>query len=114
MSVIQSPFSPGFSLRDTMKTPTEGALFLLNNSIARLESGRKAALLDASERNGVYQFEYRVDPGGGRPPLRSISVLAQAKQFLYTMTVVAPEKDWTSSKAYEAKLRKIAESFHLR
>ncbi|GAX22947.1 hypothetical protein FisN_24Lh242 [Fistulifera solaris] len=114
VSVIQSPFSPGFSLRDTMKTPSEGALFLLNNSIARPESGRKATLLDASERNGVYQFEYRVDPGGGRPPLRSISVLAQAKQFLYTMTVVAPEKDWTSSTVYESKLRKIAESFHLR
>jgi hypothetical protein len=97
-----------------MKTPTEGALFLLNNSISRPESGRQATLLDASERNGVYQFEYRVDPGGGRPLLRSISVLAQAQKFVYTMTVVAPEQEWTSSKTYEAKLRKIAESFHLR
>ena len=56
VSVIQSPFSRGFSLRETMKTPTEGALFLLNNSIARPDSGRIATLLDASEQNGVYRF----------------------------------------------------------
>lgn len=97
-----------------MKTPTEGALFLLNNSIARPESGRKAILLDASEQNGVYRFEYRVDRGDRGPPLRSISVLAQAERYLYTMTVIAPEKDWESSTVYEPKLRKIAESFHLR
>lgn len=114
MSVIQSAFPPGFSLQETMKTPREGALFLLNNSIAPPQSGRKATLLNASELNGLYQFEYQIDRGDKGRPLRSISVLAQAKRSLYTLTVVAPEEDWTSSANNEHKLRTIAESFHLR
>ena len=96
-----------------MKTPTEGATFLLENSIAPPSSGRKATLLDAFEKNGLYQFEYRVDRGERGPPLRAISVLGQTtRKSLLTLTVIAPEQDW--SNGLEPKIRKIASSFQLR
>jgi hypothetical protein len=97
-----------------MKTPTEGAMFLLENWIAPLQSGRKATLLSASEDNGMYQFEYRVDRGDRGLPLQAISVLSETKGSLLTLTVIAPEREWLENTSSEAKLRKIASSFHLR
>lgn len=114
MSVIKSKVSPDFSLRDTMKTPTEGATFLLENSIAPPQSGRKATLLNASEENGLYSFEYRIDRGERGPPLQAISVLGQNRGSLFTLTVIAPERDWAETSMLETKIRKIASSFHLR
>jgi len=101
-------------MREIMKTPTDGALFLLNNSIAPADSGRKATLLDASEQNGMYQFEYRVDRGERGPPLQAISVLVDDNGYIYTLTVVAREADWRDNPSLALKLRKVASSFHLR
>jgi hypothetical protein len=44
-------------------------------------------------------------------PLRAISNIAvQGGDTLITMTVVAPEKEWFDGD-YDAKLRKVADSF---
>jgi len=108
-----------------MKTPEEGASYLLQNSIAPPGSGRTAILIGAAEDDGLYRFEYAVDRGERQKPLRAISVVAQTVGEggggeLVTLTVTAPEEDWsinndlgtTVDKA--TKLRKIASSFHVR
>lgn len=111
VSVIRTDLGQGFSLAAIMKSPTKGASVLLEKSIAPEGSGRKATLLDASEANGLYQFSYCIDRQGA-PPLQAISILAEKNGVLYTLTVVAPEDDWSGS--FGMKLRKIASSFHLR
>ena len=115
VSVIVSSGLVGFTLGGTLGTPNEAAETLLTKSIAPEGSGRKATLLRAFDDSGkqTYQFEYIVDRGERGPPLRNIAVIAAspAGDKLYTLTVVAPAAKW---KDEDAKLRKIADSFHLR
>jgi len=112
VSVIKAAVSPSFSLSRSMGTPTEGANFLLENSIAPPNSGRTATLIEAGQVDNVYTIEYSIDRGERGLPLHAISVLAQAGESLFTLTVQAPDEDWRGS--YDEKLRKIADSFHLR
>ena len=115
VSVIVSSGLVGFTLGGTLGTPNEAAETLLTKSIAPEGSGRKATLLRAFDDSSkqTYQFEYIVDRGERGPPLRNIAVIAAspAGDKLYTLTVVAPAEKW---KGEDAKLRKIADSFHLR
>jgi hypothetical protein len=117
VSVIVSSGLSGFTLKGTLGTPKDAAESLLLKSIAPEGSGRTATLLRSIEdRNGEnYKFEYIVDFGERRPPLRNIAVIAASPngETLYTLTVVAPAEKWMDDK-YDAKLRKIADSFHLR
>jgi hypothetical protein len=115
VSVIVSTGMTGFSLQGTLGTPRSAAEKLLRLSIAPEGSGRVATLVDAVEdpNRSAYQFEYTVDRGEKGPPLRNISVIASfSSDSFYTLTVVAPAKDW-DGEAYAEKLRKIASSFHL-
>lgn len=118
VSSIVSKLQPGLSLRGMLGSPTSAAETLLRVSLTPEGSGRVGTLIQACEEQrgsfgSIYQFEYRVDRGERGPPLKSIAVIAvQGGDTLVTMTVVAPEKDW-GSPAYDAKLRKIAESFKL-
>jgi hypothetical protein len=100
-----------------------------------VEVNAGVAVVGGVERPVVYQFEYLVDRGERGPPLRAISVVcvqggwnnvndsaspgmvprmsvsaAAATRTLLTLTVVAPQQEWTG--VYETKLRKIASSFH--
>jgi hypothetical protein len=117
VSVIVSSGLSGFTLKGTLGTPKDAAESLLSRSIAPEGSGRTATLLRSIEdRNGEnYKFEYIVDFGERRPPLRNIAVIAASPDgdTLYTLTVVAPAEKWMDDE-YDAKLRKIADSFHLR
>jgi hypothetical protein len=116
VSVIVSSGFSGFTLRGTLGTPTNAAETLLTRSIAPEGSGRVATLLDAEQVDGEkYKFEYIVDRGERGPPLRNISVMAASSlgDKLYTLTVVAPAEKWKDTKV-DTKLRKIADSFHLR
>ena len=117
VSVIVSSGFSGFTLKGTLGTPTDAAEALLSRSIAPEGSGRVAKLLRAVEdRDGrTYKFEYIVDRGTRGPPLRNIAVIAASPtgDKLYTLTVVAPAEKWKDDN-YDAKLRKIADSFHLR
>ena len=106
----------GFSLRGTLGSPTNGAEFLLRSSIAPEGSGKVATLIDAFEDadRSVYQFEYKVDRGEKGPPLQAISVIAAKNgDTLLTLTVVAPERDWRDDPAFQSKLRKVGQSFHM-
>lgn len=113
VSVIVSSGLTGFTLEGTLGTPKEAAETLLSKSIAPEGSGRTATLLRSVQTSSGYQFEYIVDRGTRGPPLRNIAVVAAAPagDKLYTLTVVAPAERW---KENDAKLRKIADSFHLR
>mmetsp|Transcript_54607 Transcript_54607/g.63041 ORF Transcript_54607/g.63041 Transcript_54607/m.63041 type:complete len:351 (+) Transcript_54607:2-1054(+) len=115
VSVIVSSGLSGFSLK-SIGTPTDAAEILLSRSIAPEGSGRTAKLLRSIEDRDseTYQFEYIVDRNRG-PQLRNIAVIAASPKgdTLYTLTVVAPAEKWIDDK-YDAKLRKIADSFHLR
>lgn len=117
VSVIVSSGFSGFTLKGTLGSPTDAAETLLSRSIAPEGSGRVAKLLRAVEdRDGrTYKFEYIVDRGTRGPPLRNIAVIAASptEDKLYTLTVVAPAEKWKDDN-YDAKLRKIADSFHLR
>ena len=121
-SIVSKLPQSGLTLRGMLGSPTSAAETLLRVSLTPEGSGRVGTLLDACEEQrgdaatggSVYQFEYRVDRGDRGPPLKSIAVIAiRGGDTLITMTVVAPEKDWEASKVYEAKLRRIAESFKL-
>jgi hypothetical protein len=132
VSVLRSPVAAGFTLQ-ALGTPVKVANDFLMLSLAPKGSGRTATLVDAVEdgvgERQLYQFEYTVDRGERGPPLRAISVvcvisgvgktassdpmappMATATRTLLTLTVIAPQKDWTG--IYETKLRKIASSFH--
>jgi len=113
VSVIVSSGLTGFTLEGTLGTPKEAAETLLSKSIAPEGSGRTATLLRSVQTSSGYQFEYIVDRGTRGPPLRNIAVVAAAPagDKLYTLTVVAPAERW---KEDDAKLRKIADNFHLR
>jgi hypothetical protein len=117
VSVIVSEGLNGFSLKGTLGTPTEAAEKLLQFSLAPAGSGRTATLLRAEEdaERRVYQFEYDVVRGGGRPPLQAISVIAAGQPVgtqLLTLTVTAPRDTWATNPVLATKLRKIASSFH--
>lgn len=113
VSVIVSSGLTGFTLEGTLGTPKEAAETLLSKSIAPEGSGRTATLLRAVQTKSGYQFEYIVDRGSRGPPLRNIAVVAAAPSGdkLYTLTVVAPAERFEEN---DTKLRKIADSFHLR
>jgi hypothetical protein len=115
VSVIVSTGLTGFSLQGVLGTPRSAAEKLFRLSIAPEGSGRVATLVDAvgDPSRSAYQFEYTVDRGERGPPLRNISVIASfSSDRFYTLTVVAPAKDW-QDEAYAENLRKIASSFHL-
>lgn len=135
VSVLRSPVPAGFTLQ-ALGTPVKVAEDFLMLSLAPKGSGRTATLVNAVDDlvdRQVYQFEYTVDRGERGPPLRAISVVcvqgggggvgntnnrdimtpptaAPATRTLLTLTVIAPQKEWTG--VYETKLRKIASSFH--
>jgi len=117
VSVIVSSGFTGFTLRGTLGTPRDAAETLLSKSIAPEGSGRVATLIRSVEERGgqTYKFEYMVDRGSRGPPLQNIAVIAASPQGdkLYTLTVVAPAEKWKDAN-YDSKLRKIADSFHLR
>jgi hypothetical protein len=119
VSVIVSAGFSGFTLRGTLGTAGDAAETLLSKSIAPEGSGRVATLLRSVEENRsgvqIYVFEYIVDRGARGPPLRNIAVIAASPKGdkLYTLTVVAPAEKWKDA-TYDTKLRKIADSFHLR
>jgi photosystem II oxygen-evolving enhancer protein 2 len=116
VSVIVSSGLSGFTLQGTLGTPTNAAETLLSRSIAPEGSGRVATLLNAEQvGDDRYKFEYIVDRGERGPPLRNIAVIAARPlgDKLFTLTVVAPDAKWKDSK-FDAMLRKIAGSFHLR
>ena len=117
VSVIVSSGFSGFTLQGTLGTPRDAAETLLSKSIAPEGSGRIATLLSSVEDRGgqTYKLEYIVDRGTRGPPLQNIAVIAAspAGDKLYTLTVVAPAEKWKNAK-YDSKLRKIADSFHLR
>lgn len=117
VSVIVSSGFSGFTLKGTLGTPRDAAENLLSKSIAPEGSGRVATLLRAIEDRGgqTYKFEYIVDRGARGPPLQNIAVIAASPMGdkLFTLTVVAPAEKWKDTN-YDAKLRKIADSFHLR
>ena len=108
LSVIKSKILPGFSMKGTLGSPQEAAEFLLKNSIAPPQSGKTWKLVTANEdyKGGSaeprYIFEYVVqkldpkDPGSGRLVFNqhSISSVVYKNNYLYTLTVVAPEQDW--------------------
>jgi len=115
VSVVVSKVKPGFSLRGNLGTPTNAAETFLSISLAPEGSGRTATLIGAEEDvdRQLYQFEYDVDRGERGPPLRAISLIAvRNTDNLLTLTVVAPRQDW-DTRTEEAKLRKVASSFHL-
>jgi hypothetical protein len=138
VSVLRSPLPATFTLRG-IGTPASVAERILSLTMAPKGSGRTATIVNAVERDVgvvgdrpvVYEFEYIVDRGERGPPLRAISVVcvqggdgnsnnisdimtpapaATATRTLLTLTVVAPQRDWTG--VFETKLRKIASSFH--
>lgn len=117
VSVIASQVMPGFTLRGTLGTPQNAAETLLRVSLAPEGSGRVATLLSARDErrdeSDIYQFEYTIDRGEKGVPLRAISVIAERNgDTLITLTVVASAQDWADP-VYDAKLRRVAESFKL-
>jgi hypothetical protein len=117
VSVLANRNMKNFTLRGILGPPEAAAETLLRVSLAPEGSGRVAMLVAACEEergsSSVYQFEYKIDRGEKGKPLRAISVIgARGGDTLITMTVVAPTKDWENPK-YEAKLRRVAESFKL-
>ena len=116
VSTLVSKVTPGFTLK-SLGSPTQAAETLLRVSLAPVGSGKTATLLAACEEvrgaSNLYQFEYKVDRGDKGLPLRAISIIAvRDGDVLVTMTVVSLEKDW-ENEVFEAKLRKIAQSFKL-
>lgn len=116
VSTLVSKVTRGFTLK-SLGSPTQAAETLLRVSLAPVGSGKTATLLAAYEEvrgeSNLYQFEYKVDRGGNGLPLRAISIIAvRDGDVLVTMTVVSLEKEW-ENEVFEAKLRKIAESFKL-
>lgn len=115
VSVIVTSGLKDFSLQKNLRSPQEGAEFLIRTSIAPEGSGRVATLVDATEdpARNAYQFEYIVERSTG-PPLRNISIVAANPDgtSFYTLTVVAPNKQWEKAD-FAAKLRKIPQSFHM-
>lgn len=86
-------------------------------------SGRVGTLLEACEevlqnKDGttqpIYRFEYSVDRGDRGAALRAISIITATQEMterrLFTMTVVAPARDWQDPE-YASKLRKVTDSF---
>jgi hypothetical protein len=123
VSVIKSKVLPGFSLRSTLGDPEEAARFLLANSIAPPSSGKSWELLSATgdqDEGGSdrYVFEYTVQKKGGADGTallfnqHSISSITSRDKTndLFTLTVVAPEEDWSLR---EEQARATAQSFHL-
>jgi hypothetical protein len=89
----------------------------LKVSLAPEGSGRIATLLSsAAEVRGddsdeFYTFKYRIDRDHGLP-LKAISVITvKGGNTLITMTIVAPERDWTGDNG--SNLEKVAASFKL-
>jgi len=106
-----------FTLRGTLGSPENAAETLFRTALAPEGSGKIATLVAACEENrglsNVYQFDYTVDRGAKRVPLRAISVISERNNdTLITLTVVSPASEWEKPEK-EAKLRKIAESFKL-
>jgi photosystem II oxygen-evolving enhancer protein 2 len=115
VSVVLSKVSPGFSLQRNLGTPTNAAETFLRLTLAPEGSGRTATLVNAQEdvNRQLYQFEYTVDRGERGPLLRAISLIAVRNgDDLLTLTVVAPQEEWEVP-SEDAKLRKVASSFHL-
>ena len=115
LSTIATKLRPGLTLKGSLGSPTDAAETLLRVSLAPEGSGRVATLVGAREETRgagqIYTFEYKVDRGSKGMPLRAISNIAvQGGDTLITMTVVAPEKEWFDGD-YDAKLRKVADSF---
>lgn len=120
VSVIKSKVLPGFQMRKTMGSPNDAAEFLLKNSIAPASSGKTFSLINAYEASEPgygdvkYIFEYVVRKADtdGNIIFNQHSVSAimaqESKNELFTLTFVAPDRDWVDRKdiAY-----KIAESF---
>ena len=117
VSVIVNSGLSGFTLRGTLGTPMDAAETLLSKSIAPEGSGKVATLIRSVEGRGgeLYKFEYILDRGTRGPPLRNIAVIAASEKGdkFVTLTVVAPAKKWEDANN-DTKLRKIADSFHLR
>jgi hypothetical protein len=114
VSVVLSKLLPGFTLQGILGDPKSAAETLLRVSLAPEGSGRTASLIGAVDdvERRIYQFEYSIDRGEKGVPLRAISVIAKLfDDTLLTMTVVAPENDWSNSE--ETKFRKMVSSFHL-
>lgn len=109
---MKTNIDPGFSLKSVMKSPVDGALSALDSFIAPPGSGRRTSLIRASDSCGVYEIEYRIYQETTSSSLRAISILADAEGSLYTLTVVAPEAEWSEDGG--SKLRKIASSFRLK
>ncbi len=116
VSVIVTGGMRGFSLR-TLGGPEEAAEKLLRLSIAPEGSGRVATLLSVVEdkSRGVYEFEFNVDRGPRRSPIKNLSVVAATPEGdkLITLTVVAPLQLWDDD-VFNRKCIKIASSFHLK
>jgi hypothetical protein len=117
LSVIVSKLKPGFTLRGSLGSPNDAAETLLKVSLAPEGSGRIATLLSsAAEVRGddsdeFYTFKYRIDRDHGLP-LKAISVITvKGGNTLITMTIVAPERDWTGDNG--SNLEKVAASFKL-
>ena len=107
----------GFSLKGTLGSPTEAAEKLIRLSLAPPGSGRTINLRSAYEDvdRHVYQLDYDVERGNGRPPLRAISIIAAGAPIgtkLITMTVTAPKEVWDNDTTMAIKLERIASSFH--
>ena len=116
VSTLVSRVKPGFTL-ESLGSPSQAAETLLRVSLAPEGSGKTATLLAACGEirgeSNLYQFEYKVDRGNKGLPLRAVSIITVSNSsFLVTMTVVALEKEF-QDKVFEAKLRKIAQSFKL-
>lgn len=121
LSVVVGKLDPGFTLRGTLGTPTEGAERLLQATIAKQKIVEQTTLLNAFERRSarsnlpLYQFEYRVDyvsdmPQGPQPPSYTTCVVGASKDTLYTFASRVPQAVWEEN---AASLREAAASFEL-
>lgn len=120
VSVIKSKVLPGFQMRKTMGSPGDAAEFLLKNSIAPAASGKTYYLIQAYEvpepgyGDTKYIFEYVVRKADADGNLvfnqHSVSAIMakESKNELFTLTFVAPDRDWSDRKEIAYK---IAESF---
>lgn len=114
ISVVKNKVMDGFTLSGTLGSPQVAAQKILDTIIAAPGSGKTATLLRAEEniRNGqpVYEFEYSLQKPDQNFFRRTVSVVTNRGNELYTFTATSQESNWEKDKS---KLLTTAASFQL-
>jgi len=137
LSVVRQRVAPVASIQALLGDPTTALGRLLDTSIASPSSGKKATLINATQRqDGLYEFEYLLSLPNGRkvhtwsavglkqptrapsgvvnPGIRMQSPGIRAQSpLLYTMTLVQPQENLESTPSNANRAREILMGFKI-